>query len=66
MHKTRFQLERTRFSAFNVVFAQENAFKRKEMLALAIVTLFLHNLMRLHVSQSFHCVKTDNVHKTRF
>ena len=22
--------------------------------------------MRLHVSQCFHCVKTDNVHKTRF
>ena len=22
--------------------------------------------MRLHVSQCFHCVKTDNVQKTRF
>ena len=22
--------------------------------------------MRSHVSQCFHCVKTDNVHKTRF
>ena len=22
--------------------------------------------MRLHVSQSFHCIKTDNVQKTRF
>ena len=22
--------------------------------------------MRLHVSQCVHCVKTDNVHKTRF
>ena len=22
--------------------------------------------MRLHVSQCFHCVKTDKVHKTRF
>ena len=22
--------------------------------------------MRLHVSQCFHCIKTDNVHKTRF
>ena len=22
--------------------------------------------MRLHHSQCFHCVKTDNVHKTRF
>ena len=22
--------------------------------------------MRLHVYQCFHCVKTDNVHKTRF
>ena len=36
------------------------------MLVLAIVTLLLHNLIRLHVSQSFHCVKPDIVHKTRF
>ena len=45
---------------------KKNAFKRTEMLVLATVTLLLHNLKRLHVSQSFHCVKTDNVHKTRF
>ena len=36
------------------------------MLVLALDSLILHNSMRLHVSQSFHCVKTDNVQKTRF
>ena len=44
----------------------KNAFKRREMLVVALVSLILHNLMRLHVSQCFHCVKTDNVQKTRF
>ena len=29
-----------RFSAFNVVFARKNAFKCKEMLVLALVSLF--------------------------
>ena len=37
-----------------------------EMLVLALVSLILHNSMRLHVSQCFHCVKNDNVQKTRF
>ena len=36
------------------------------MLVLAVVSPFLHNSMRLHVSQCFHCVKADNVQKTRF
>ena len=36
------------------------------MLVLALVSLTLHNSMRLHVSQCFHCVKTDYVQKTRF
>ena len=36
------------------------------MLVLALVSLVLHNSMRLHHSQGFHCVKTDSVHKTRF
>ena len=36
------------------------------MLVLALVSLVLHNSMRLHHSQCFHCVKTDNVNKTRF
>ena len=36
------------------------------MLVLALVSLVLHNSMRLHHTQFFHCVKTDNVHKTRF
>ena len=47
-------------------FLLKNAFKRKEMLVLASVSLVLHNLMHLHGYQCFHCVKTDNVHKTRF
>ena len=37
-----------------------------EMLVLALVNLILQNSMRLLVSQCFHCVKTDNVQKTRF
>ena len=36
------------------------------MLVLALVGLIEHNSMSLHVSQCFHCVKTDNVQKTRF
>ena len=36
------------------------------MLVLALVGLIQHNSMRLHVSQCFHCVRTDNVQKTRF
>ena len=34
------------------------------MIVLVLVSLILHNSMRLHVSQCFHCVKTDNVHQT--
>ena len=48
------------------LFLLKNAFERKEMLVLALVTLLLHNSKRLHVSQCFHCVETDNVYKTRF
>ena len=47
-------------------FLLKNAFKRKEVLVLALVSLVLHNSMRLHVFQCFHCVRTDMVHKTRF
>ena len=47
-------------------FLLKNAFKRREMLVLALVSLVLHNLPRLHHSLCFHCVKTDNVHKRRF
>ena len=47
-------------------FLLKNALKRREMLVLALVRLILHNSMRVHVSQYFHCVKTDNVQKTRF
>ena len=53
VQKTRFQREITRFSAFKVVLLK-NAFKRKEMLVLALFSLILHNSMRLHVSQCFH------------
>ena len=66
VHKTRFYRKVTRFSAFNIVFAKKNAFERSETLVFALVTLILQISMRLHVSQCFHCVKTDNVLKTRF
>ena len=36
------------------------------MFVLALASLILHDSTRLNVSQCFHCVKTDNVHKTRF
>ena len=65
VHETRFLRKITRFSASNVVFA-EKAFKSRKMLVLALVNLVLHISMRLHHSQCFHCLKTDNVHKTRF
>ena len=60
------------FSAEKHVLAQltsfllKNLFKRKEMLVLALYSLFLYNSMRLPFFQCFHCVKTDNMHKTRF
>ena len=44
----------------------KNAFKCRELLVLALVSLVLRIAMRLNVSQDFHCVKTDNVRKTRF
>ena len=47
-------------------FLIKNAFKRREMLVLGPISLILHDSMRLLVSQCFHCVKTDNVQKTRF
>ena len=47
-------------------FLLKNAFRRKEMLVLALVNLVLHKSMRLHHSQCFHCVKIDNVQNTRF
>ena len=36
------------------------------MIVLVLVSLILHNSMRLHVCQCFHCVKTEIVQKTRF
>ena len=47
-------------------FLLNTAFKHKGMLVLALVSLIVHLSMRLNVSQGFHCVKTNNVHKTRF
>ena len=55
-----------RVLAHLILFLMENAFKRRKTLDSALVMLILHNLLRLHVSQCVHCVKTDNVHKTRF
>ena len=65
VHKTRFWREIPRFSAFNVVFA-ENTFERGEMLVLALVSLLLNNSMCLNAFQSFYFVKLDSVQKTRF
>ena len=36
------------------------------MLVSALANIVLHNSLRLHVSQWFHCVKIDNVHDIRF
>ena len=36
------------------------------MLDLALLSLISHNSRCLHISQCFHCVKTNNGHKTRF
>ena len=47
-------------------FSLKNAFKRRKTLALALVSIVLHNSMHLHHSQCFYCVKTDSVQKTRF
>ena len=65
MCKNAFLARNKVFWGINVVLLK-NAFKRREMLLLALVCLVLHISMRLHVSQCFHCVKTDNVHETRF
>ena len=60
------------FSAEYCVFAHltsfllNNACTHKELLVLVLVSLSLHNLTRLHVSQCFHCVKNNNEHKTCF
>ena len=66
MHKTRFLAQNTAFQRIQRRFCSKNEFKRKEMLVLPLVSLILHNSTRLHVSQCFYCVKTDNVQKTRF
>ena len=52
--------------AHSTTFLLKNAFKRKEKLVLALVSLIVRNLKQLHVSQVFCCGKTDNVHETRF
>ena len=66
VQKTRFYPEKKRVLAHLTSFLLKNAYKRRKMLGLALVSLILHNSMRLHVSQCFHCFKTENVHKTRF
>ena len=47
-------------------FLLKNAFKRREMFVLGLVSPIVQKSMRLHVSQCFHCVKTDNVQKNAF
>ena len=66
MCKKRVFIAKYRAFAHLTSFLLKNAFKRREMLVLALVGLIEHNSMSLHVSQCFHCVKTDNVQKTRF
>ena len=65
LQKMRFQTEIPRWSALTSLLLK-NAFKRREKIVLALVSLVLQNSMHLHVSQCSHCVKTDNLHKTRF
>ena len=66
MCKTCLFSAKKRVLAHLTTFLLKNAFKRREMLVLALVSLIRHYSMRLHVSQCFLCVKTDNVQKTRF
>ena len=66
MFKKRVFSGKTRVLAHLTLFLLKNAFKHRQMLVLALVSLVLHNSMRLHHSQCFHCVKIDNVHETRF
>ena len=66
MCKKRVFSAKQRVLAHLTSFLLKNAFRRREMLVSALNCLILHNLMRLHVSQCIHCVKTDNVQKTRF
>ena len=55
-----------RVLAHLTLFLLKNAFKRRETLVLALVSIVLYDSMHLHHSQCFHCVKTDSVHKTHF
>ena len=47
-------------------FLLKHAFKRRQMRVLALVSLILHNSMRLHVTQCIHGFKTNNVIKRVF
>ena len=66
VQKNAFFSAKSRVLAHLTSFLLKNSFKRREILVLALVSLILHNLMRLHVSQCFPCVKTDNVQKKAF
>ena len=66
MCKKRVFSAKKRVLAHLTTFLLKNAFKRKEILVLGLDILILHNSMRLHVSQCFHCVKTENGQTTRF
>ena len=55
-----------RVLAHSTSFLLKNAFKCRELLVLALVSLILHSSMRLQASQCFQCVETFNVQKTQF
>ena len=63
--KKRVLSAKERILAHLMSFLLKNAFKRREMLVLALNNLIRHYSMRLHVSLSFHCVKTGKEQKTR-
>ena len=66
MCKKRVFSAKQRVLAHLMLFLLKKPFKLKEMLVLGLVSLILHNSVRLDVSQCFHCVKTDNVQKNAF
>ena len=66
MCKKRVFTAKKRVLAHPTSFLLKNVFKRRETLVLALVSLILHNSMRLHVSQCFHFLKTIMCKQTRF
>ena len=54
--------------AWDVTFYMDHAWDRmgSHGTSVRVVSVIRHNSMRSHVSQCFHCVKTDNVQKNEF